>query len=186
MRDAKPGIVVPPSESPFLRHDTLPPPPSQPGSADEEICAPLGIPVVIEADMPPSTFSADWIVSSASHLPVLFPEATNETPAKPMSVHAIVILPTAVAFPRPPDQVETDASSPDSNMFVFPPGALRDELGTCTALQVGSGTSSCPAGYCESQVSATQTLKLKVHFLRQSSCTSRHPSYYRRQRIKML
>ncbi|ORY91791.1 GDP dissociation inhibitor-domain-containing protein [Leucosporidium creatinivorum] len=144
--DSTPGIIVPPSQAPFLVHDTLPPPPSKPStsSSDSEV-KPLGIPVLIESDKPSSVFTADWVVASPSHLPALFPTLPTST-EPPKSVHAIVILPEPIPFPPPREATEEDYNEPDSNLFIFPPKALEESVGTVTALQVGPGTFAAPAG----------------------------------------
>lgn len=131
-------------------HDTLPPPPSKPSSASAT--RPLGVPVLIEPEKPADVFTADWVIAGASNLPVLFPDAPAESsplPAVPTSVHAIAILPSAVPFPLSREELPEDYNEPDSSLFVFPPAALQEELGTVTALQVGPGTCAGPAGYCE-------------------------------------
>lgn len=112
---------------------------------------PLSVEVVLDGpESSPTTFTGDWIVSAHSHLQILFP-AASFTPAKPSSVFAIVILTSAIPFPLSFDSIEQDPSDiPDSNLFIFEPKALMNELGTVTALQVGPGTFSCPEGYCKS------------------------------------
>jgi hypothetical protein len=130
----------------------------------------LAIPVLLDPLPAVSTrFTADWIVSAQSHLSLVLPPTTS-TIHSYHSVRAIVILPTSIPFPSAlpngdaldptsdtgngdepvvPLQPPSERDLPDSNLFIFPPQRFSDLLGTVTALQVGSGTFSCPDAYRE-------------------------------------
>jgi hypothetical protein len=104
-------------------------------------------------------FTGDWVISSPHLLSTLFPDTvSSDEESRPTSVNLVAILSQAVPFPPPrstggageTDEEETPASLSDSNLFVFPPNALNDKVGTVTALQLGKGTMSCPDGYRES------------------------------------
>ncbi|SCV70785.1 BQ2448_3547 [Microbotryum intermedium] len=156
--DAKPGIVVPPAQSPFFVHSSQPPPPVVPSHAESTPQSALGVPVRIEKGQPADVFTADWIIAAQSHVPVLFPKDVRTSPADKLSsciisIHAIVILPEAIPFPNPKRNEEAEGGEvedandiPDSSVFVFAPKELSDELGTLTVLQVGPGTFACPSG----------------------------------------
>ncbi|KAI5474772.1 Rab escort protein [Pseudohyphozyma bogoriensis] len=174
-RPLHPLVLDPPigpavSAKPLLSSLSTPAPPPPPSTATlpategesgkkgstEATSRPLGVPVTLDPKDGPVTFTGDWIVTSPSHLPVLFPSTTTSAPPSPpppTSVYSITILSSPIPFPPPreaPDP-EADLAIPDSHMFVFPPGVGEEEnmgrLGTVTALQVGSGTFSCPEGY---------------------------------------
>ena len=113
--------------------------------------APLGVEVSVDP-LPavPMLLTADWIISSSSHLPILFPSTPTST-TTPHSVHGIIILPSSIPFPSAEDEIEEEKrDKPDSSLFVFGPKALDERLGTVTVLQVGTGTFACPEGYCTS------------------------------------
>ncbi|GAA5831395.1 hypothetical protein JCM11251_004011 [Rhodosporidiobolus azoricus] len=143
------GKPVPPSQPPFMVHENHPPPPAAPSTAadsDSPATRPLGIPVVLETGEQPTMFTGDWVVSSPHLLSTLSPSHTP--PTVPSSVHLIAILPSPVPFPPPREPRGPDeGDEPDSNLFVFPPQSLSEELGTVTAFQVGKGTMSTPEGY---------------------------------------
>ncbi|BGP12989.1 hypothetical protein JCM10213_002080 [Rhodosporidiobolus nylandii] len=149
------GKPVPPSQPPFMVHENPPPPPAAPGASFDPAAAvgdeaattrPLGIPVSLDEGGPPTVFTGDWVVSSPSLLPTLFPSAVASS-TDPASVHLIALLASPIPFPPPREPRGADeGDEPDSNLFVFPPKALRKELGTVSALQVGKGTNSCPEG----------------------------------------
>lgn len=103
-------------------------------------------------------FTGDWVISSPHLLPTLFPSSSppDRTPS-PKSVNLIAILSQSIPFSPPRSTGETEeekeetlSSLSDSNLFVFPPKALVENIGTVTALQVGKGTMSCPDGYRQS------------------------------------
>ncbi|GAA5938241.1 hypothetical protein JCM1841_006804 [Sporobolomyces salmonicolor] len=151
------GTPVPPSQPPFMVHENPPPPPAVPveTQGDVQEIRPLGIPVQLEDSEAPVMFTGDWVVCSPHLRSTLFPSTSFSPfqPVLPASVHLIAILPCAIPFPLPhtSDPSEELSEAPgdltDSNLFVFPPKALKEELGTVTALQVGKGTMSCPEGY---------------------------------------
>ncbi|GAA5905471.1 hypothetical protein JCM5296_005881 [Sporobolomyces johnsonii] len=151
------GTPVPPSQPPFMVHENPPPPPATPveTQGDAQEIKPLGIPVQLEEGEAPVMFTGDWVVCSPHLRATLFPSSDFPPfqPATPVSVHLIAILPSAISFPPPhtsdpfEEPIEAPGDLADSNLFVFPPKALKEELGTVTALQVGKGTMSCPEGY---------------------------------------
>lgn len=123
-------------------------PPSSTGTDTTSTTKPIGILLALDPDPAlPMLFTADWVVAAPSHLSTAFPNSTAPPPP-PHSAHAIVILCSPVPFPLVEDAPETEPrDTPDSNLFVFDPKALCVELGTVTALQVGSGTFASPEGY---------------------------------------
>ncbi|GAA5851560.1 hypothetical protein JCM9279_006896 [Rhodotorula babjevae] len=152
------GRPVPASQPPFAVHDKPPPPPAASTSdAPNDETRPLGIPVQLEEGQEPTMFTGDWVVTSPHLLSTLVPTAS--TPATdppssttPRTAHLIALLASPIPFPPPrrregatDDDAELD--EPDSKLLVFPPGALDERLGTCTAMMVGSGTMSCPESY---------------------------------------
>ncbi|GAA5922233.1 uncharacterized protein JCM15063_003226 [Sporobolomyces koalae] len=154
------GTPVPASQPPFMVHENPPPPPANP--ADQQTgTRPLGIPVQLEDNgEAPTIFTGDWVISSPHLLPTLFPSAVraSTTLSTPESdtLNLVAILPTRIPFPAAASKndtsdegvaEETPASLSDSNLFVVPPKALDERVGTVTALQLGSGTMSCPEGY---------------------------------------
>ncbi|GAA5986401.1 hypothetical protein JCM5350_002908 [Sporobolomyces pararoseus] len=155
------GTPVPASQPPFMVHENPPPPPSNPSaSTQDQTTRPLGIPVQLEEGQKPTTFTGDWVISSPHLLSTLLPSTeTSNSPScsttNPSSINLVAIISHPVPFPRPPrssDEItaedeETPASLSDSNLFVFPPSALNERVGTVTALQLGKGTMSCPDGY---------------------------------------
>ncbi|GAA6059072.1 hypothetical protein JCM10212_002043 [Sporobolomyces blumeae] len=170
------GTPVPASQPPFMVHDHPPPPPAAPDVADStDTTRPLGIPVQLDEKEgggrgEPTIFTGDWVVGSPHLLSTLFPNAstsssgqareplrTSATDSDSRSIHLVAILSTPIPFPRPrvapangAEQTEEDespAGSSDSNLFVFPPRALHEAVGTVTAFQVGKGTMACPEGY---------------------------------------
>ncbi|GAA5962077.1 hypothetical protein JCM3765_005514 [Sporobolomyces pararoseus] len=156
------GTPVPASQPPFMVHENPPPPPSNPAaSAQDETTRPLGIPVQLEEGDNPTMLTGDWVISSPHLLSTLFPSTKTDDSASPSttsqeSVNLVAILPQPIPFPPPPrsseetsieEGEETPASLSDSNLFVFPPSALDERIGTVTALQLGKGTMSCPDGY---------------------------------------
>ncbi|GAA5853500.1 hypothetical protein JCM8547_002480 [Rhodosporidiobolus lusitaniae] len=149
------GKPVPPSQPPFMVHENPPPPPaaasgSSSHDSSEMPARPLGIPVTLEEGKEPTIFTGDWVVSAPHLLPTLFPSSTPPssaaTAATPEAVRLIAVLSSPVSFP-PPREEQEGGDEPDSNLFVFKPGELREEVGTVTALQVGKGTMGCPEGY---------------------------------------
>lgn len=137
-----------------------------------EPCKPLGIPVQLEPEGEPTTFTADWVISASSHLATLFPASTPSATSKPSphTARGIVILDRRIPFPAkvgapkeaPTEEGEAgvaeeddeEKNAPDSSLYVFPPQALSDSLGTVTAFQVGSGTFACPEPYTVLYLSA--------------------------------
>lgn len=138
------------------------------------------VPVLLDPlPAPPTRFTADWIVSSQSHTRFLSSVATMSADRNAIvySVNAIAILPIRIPFPPSKSSSSTDSTDdasadgirkeeevpipiedgPDSTLFIFPPRALSERLGTATALQVANGTFACPDGYCE-RLSLTYTL----------------------------
>ena len=113
-------------------------------------------------------FTGDWVVTSPHLLSTLMPTSSTSStdPASspaPRTAHLIALLPSPISFPpprRPEGATDDDADldEPDSKLLVFPPGALDEGLGTCTAMMVGSGTMSCPEGYCASPRPLTSAL----------------------------
>ena len=105
----------------------------------------LGIPVHLDEDGPADVFTADWVISSQSHVATLYPTSSaSQGPERAHSVQAVVIL----SAPIPNDTGASEDDTSDSTLFVFPPRALHEALGTATAMQVGHSTFSCPDGYC--------------------------------------
>ncbi|GJN91867.1 hypothetical protein Rhopal_004892-T1 [Rhodotorula paludigena] len=146
-----------------MTHENPPPPPAAPPASssdtpDDATTRPLGIPVVLEEGQPATVFTGDWVVASPHLFSSLFPSHSlpaHLAPDAPRTAHLIAVLREPIPFPPPPRRDDDDADpddEPDSKLFVFPPGAVesagqRVEVGTCTALQVGKGTMSCPEGY---------------------------------------
>ncbi|GAA5890086.1 hypothetical protein JCM8208_002693 [Rhodotorula glutinis] len=151
------GLPVPASQPPFAVHDKPPPPPAASTSdAPSDDTRPLGIPVQLEEGQEPTMFTGDWVVTSPHLVSTLMPSTPPSTadPApstSPRTAHLIALLPSPISFPPPrrPEGAtdDDDLDEPDSKLLVFPPGALDERLGTCTAMMVGSGTMSCPEGY---------------------------------------
>lgn len=139
------------------------------------------VPVQLDpSPAPPTRFSADWIVSTRSHANLLSSLSTSlPSDVQPVTklihaVNAIVILPSPIPFPPPISSLATEeeevVSNPhetddmvkdpsaaqrdesNTNLFVFPPRALSELVGTVTVLQSGRETFACPDGYRESCV----------------------------------
>lgn len=104
----------------------------------------LGVPVVLDEGESADVFTADWVISSASHLATLCPEAAAGANVTPHSVQGVVVLSAPIPF----EAGGSDDDQTDSTLFVFPPRALSAAVGSVTAMQVGHSTFACPDGYC--------------------------------------
>lgn len=172
------GKPVVPTALPFSGGPTSsapPPPPRAPAPAEGDTgVRPLGVPVQLDPEgQPPTTFTADWVVTASSHLGALFPKADGQKEGVPHTVAGIVVLEGAVPFPSKAgaahrttpaadegaedadrdEQAAGERDAPDSSLFVFPPEE-GGSLGTVTVLQVASGTFACPDGYSVLYLSA--------------------------------
>jgi len=163
------------------------PPPSNP-SETRETTKPLGIPVQLEEGEEPTMFTGDWVISSPHLLSTLFPSSSApDRTSSPKSVNLIAILSQPIPFPPPRSTGETEeekeetlSSLSDSNLFVFPPKALNENVGTVTALQVGKGTMSCPDGYRKSILISSTGSSVNQIPLSQTSftCLRRYSIHY--------
>ncbi|KAK4698211.1 hypothetical protein P7C70_g8074, partial [Phenoliferia sp. Uapishka_3] len=141
------GIKAEPANAggPTAQSSSLTPAAATPSTSSA--CTALGIPVFLDEGAPPDIFTADWIISSQSHLSTLCPPSnSNDNIRGPHTVQGIVIMSASIPF----DVGGEEEDRTDSTLFVFPPTALCPDVGSVTVMQVGNSTFSCPEGYCTS------------------------------------